>query len=74
MTRFTPTQFAMAAVIILGTVVAAPAATKPRASHAPTAAIHRSAPRDPPPWRPNSNDPVQTGGGSLGYNQMLLLD
>jgi hypothetical protein len=75
MTRFVSIKFvALSAVFVLGSVVTAPAATKPHgAAYAHTAAPHNSVSSDTPPSRRDSDNPVQTGGGSLGYNQMLRV-
>ncbi len=73
MTRFMPIQFAIATAIVLGTVVTAPAATKPRASRAHTPSSGDTVAPGAPPTRRDSDNPVQTGGGSLGYNQMLRV-
>jgi hypothetical protein len=37
-------------------------------------AIYNVAPGYRPQTQADSNDPRLTGGGSLGYNQMLLID
>jgi hypothetical protein len=63
---------------VLGIVTAltSPAfAQKPHhATHVKRSAIYNVDPGYRPQTQSDSNDPRLTGGGSLGYNQMLLID
>jgi len=74
----TTTKIALAVAMVLSTGIAASAATKHRAVRpAPhhRAAIYNVVPGySNPSMRLDPNAPAQTGGGSLGYNQMLLID
>jgi hypothetical protein len=70
----TKTKIALAAAMVLSTAVSASAATKHRVVHH-RAAIYNVVPGySNPSMRADPNAPAQTGGGSLGYNQMLLID
>jgi hypothetical protein len=73
-TKFATTKLVFAAAVIFSTAFSASAATKPHVSHAPRRPIYDMVPRDTAPSHSDSNEPAQTGGGSLGYNQMLLVD
>jgi len=63
-------------VLGIVTVLTSPAfAHKPHhVSHVRRSAIHNVDPGYRPQTQSDSNDPRLTGGGSLGYNQMLLID
>jgi hypothetical protein len=71
---FTKTKIAFAIAIVLSTAFSASAATKPRVSHTRRTAIYNMIPGRSPQTHSDSNDPAATGAGSLGYNQMLLID
>jgi hypothetical protein len=62
-------------VLGIATVLSGPAiAQKPHhVTHAKGSAIYNSEPGYRPQTESSSNDPGRTGGGSLGYNQMLLI-
>jgi hypothetical protein len=62
-------------VLGIATVLSGPAfAQKPHhATHAKGSAIYNSDREYRPQTQSYSNDPSLTGGGSLGYNQMLLI-
>ena len=69
---FTKTKIALSAIIVLSTAFAASAATRNEQialRHKGLYAYVGSAPIAPDP-----NDPVATGGGSLGYNQNIYND
>jgi hypothetical protein len=83
--KFNKTRVALAAAMILSTAVSASAATgnRPIRRHRP--AVHAVRRRRPAaynvlpgynyaPPKADPNSPAMTGGGSLGYNQMLLID
>jgi hypothetical protein len=74
MTMFTKTKIVLSAAIVLGTAFSASAATKTRVTHTHRTAIYNMVPGYYPQTNSDSNNPAQTGGGSLGYNQMLLID
>ena len=63
------------AVLGIVTVLTSPAfAQKPHhVAHVKRSAIYNSDPGYRPQTHSYSNDPRLTGGGSLGYNQMLLI-
>lgn len=66
-------KFALAAVIVLGAAATTSAAPKQR-----KIAVHRSGPQAQAPAPraapfSNPNSPAATGGGSLGYNQSVLI-
>jgi hypothetical protein len=68
-------KVALAAAIIVSTAVSASAATKHPVVPRHRTAIYNVAPGyTNPSTRSDPNAPSQTGGGSLGYNQMLLID
>ena len=71
---FTKTKIALSAAIVLSAAFSASAATKPRGTHSHRTAIYNMVPGYSPQTHSDSNDPARTGGGSLGYNQMLLID
>ena len=73
-TNFTKTKIALSAAIILSTAVSASAATKHRVAPRHRTAIYNVVPGYNPPTQSDTNAPALTGGGSLGYNQMLLID
>jgi hypothetical protein len=62
-------------VLGIVSVLTSPAfAQKPHhVTHVKRAPIYNSAPGYLPQTESSSNDPRVTGGGSLGYNQMLLI-
>jgi hypothetical protein len=60
--------------IVLSTAFSASAATKTRIAHTHRTAIYNMVPGYYPQTNSNSNNPALTGGGTLGYNQMLLID
>ena len=68
---FSKTKIALSAAIVLSTFSAS-AATAHRHAHVRRPAIYNMVPGYNSQTYPNSNDPRSTGGGSLGYNQMLL--
>lgn len=83
--KFNKTKIALAAAITLSTAVSASAATKHRAvpRHRPAVyavrrhrpAVYNAVPSyNNPATQSDPNAPAMTGGGSLGYNQMLLID
>jgi hypothetical protein len=73
---FRKTEIALSAAIILTTALSASAATATaaarRRAHVRRPAIYNMVPGYNSQTYPDSNDPRSTGGGSLGYNQMLL--
>jgi hypothetical protein len=71
---FNKTKIALSAAIVLSTTFTASAATKPHVIHAHRTAIYNMVTGYSPQTHLDPNDPVLTGGGSLGYNQMLLID
>jgi hypothetical protein len=71
---FSKTKRALFAAIILTTAFSASAATTHRPAHAHRSAIYNMVRGYNSQTYFNSNDPRSTGGGSLGYNQMLLID
>ena len=70
----TKTKIALSIAIVLGTAFSASAATRHRVIRAHRTAIYDMVPGYSPQTHSDSNDPATTGGGSLGYNQMLLID
>jgi hypothetical protein len=71
---FSRTEIALSATIILTTAFSASAATTHRHAQVHRPAIYNIVPGYNSQTYFNSNDPRSTGGGSLGYNQMLLID
>jgi hypothetical protein len=69
---FSRTEIALSAVIVLSTTFSASAATAHRHAHVRRPAIYNMVPGYSSQTYPDSNEPRSTGGGSLGYNQMLL--
>ena len=69
---FSKTKIALSAAIVLSTAVSASAATAHRPAHVHRSAIYNMVPGYNSQTYSNSNDPRSTGGGSLGYNQLLL--
>jgi hypothetical protein len=69
---FRKTEMVLSAAIILSTAFSASAATAHRHVHVRRPAIYNMVPGYNSQTYPDSNDPRSTGGGSLGYNQMLL--
>ena len=68
-------KIALAAAMVLGAAVSASAATRHRVVPHHRPAIYNVVPGySNPSTRSDPNAPAQTGGGSLGYNQMLLID
>jgi hypothetical protein len=65
----------LSSVLGIVTVLTSPAfVQKPHhVTHVNKSAIYNSAPGYLPQTESSSNDPRLTGGGSLGYNQMLLI-
>ena len=70
----TKTKIVLTASLVLSTALSASAATKPRAARVHRTAIYNMVPGYNPLSQSDSNDPASTGGGSIGYNQMLLID
>ena len=74
--KFASTMLPIAAAVALTIGVATPAAAATHHANGPTHYIGRPlynvAPQSRAPV--NSDDPSLTGGGSIGYNQMLLQD
>jgi hypothetical protein len=70
----TKIKIALSAAIVLSTAFSASAATQNRIIRAHRTAIYDMVPGYNPQTHSDSNDPAATGGGSLGYNQMLLID
>jgi len=62
------------AAIILGTAFSASAKPKSSTTHPLRPAIYNLNTGHNLQTQPDSNDPGITGGGNLGYNQMLLID
>jgi hypothetical protein len=71
---FSKTKIALSVAIVLTTAFSASAATTHRPAHVHRSAIYNMVPSYNSQVHSNSNDPRSTGGGSLGYNQMLLID
>jgi hypothetical protein len=71
---FSKTNIALSVAIVLSTACSASAATAHRPAHVHRSAIYNMAPGYNSQTYSNTNDPRSTGGGSLGYNQMLLID
>jgi hypothetical protein len=71
---FSKTEIALSAAMILTAAFSASAATAHRPAHVHRPAIYNMVPGYNSQTYFNSNDPRSTGGGSLGYNQMLLID
>jgi hypothetical protein len=71
---FSKTKIALSAAIVLSTVFSASAATTHRPVHVHRPAIYNMMPGYNSQTYSNSNDPRSTGGGSLGYNQMILIE
>jgi hypothetical protein len=69
---FSKTKIALSAAIVLSTAVSASAATTHRPAHVHRSAIYNMVHGYSSQTYPDSNDPRSTGGGSLGYNQLLL--
>jgi hypothetical protein len=69
---FSKTKIALSAAIVLSTAFSASAVTAHRHAHVRRPAIYNMVPGYNSQTYPDSNDPRSTGGGSLGYNQMLL--
>jgi hypothetical protein len=67
-------RMALAGVVVLSTVGSASAATRHHIIHARRTAIYNAVPGYGSQIRSDSNDPALTGGGSIGYNRMLLID
>jgi len=67
-------KIALSIAIILATTFSASAATPRRQSHVHRSAIYNMVPGYNSQTYFNLNDPRSTGGGSLGYNQMLLIE
>lgn len=70
----TNTKIMLSTAIVLSTAFSASAATKPRAARVHRTTIYNMVPGYNPLSQSDSNDPARTGGGSIGYNQMLLID
>jgi hypothetical protein len=70
----TKTKIVLAAAIVLSTAFSASAATKSSVNHVRRTAIYNMIPGRDLQTHSDPNDPAATGGGSLGYNQMLLID
>ena len=70
---FSKTKIALSAAIVLSTAFSASAATTHHATHVKRSAIYNMVPGYNPQTQLDPNDPRLTGGGSLGYNQMLLI-
>jgi hypothetical protein len=68
------TKIVFSAAIVISTAFSASAATKPRAARVHRTTIYNLVPGYNQQSHSNSNDPARTGGGSVGYNQMLLID
>ena len=62
------------AAIILSTAFSASATPKSSATHPLRLAMYNLITGHNLRTPPDSNDPESTGGGNLGYNQMLLID
>jgi hypothetical protein len=71
---FSKTKMLFSAAIVVSTAVSASAAPGHRPAHVHRPAIYNMVPGYNSQTYSNSNDPRSTGGGSLGYNQMLLID
>jgi hypothetical protein len=71
---FRMTNMALSVAIVLSSACSASAATAHRPAHVHRSAIYNMAPGYNSQTYSNTNDPRSTGGGSLGYNQMLLID
>ena len=71
---FSKIKMAFFAAIVLSTAFSASAAPGHRPAHVHRPAIYNMVPGYNSQTYSNSNDPRSTGGGSLGYNQMLLID
>jgi hypothetical protein len=71
---FNKIRTAFSAAIVLSTAFSASAAPGHRPAHVHRPAIYNMLPGYYSQTYSNSNDPRSTGGGSLGYNQMLLID
>jgi hypothetical protein len=69
---FSKTEIALSAAIILTTAFSASAATAHRHAFVHRPAIYNMVHGYNLQTYPDSNDPRSAGGGSLGYNQMLL--
>jgi hypothetical protein len=74
MNMFSKTEIALSAAIILTAAFSASAATTHHHVHVHRSAIYNMVRGYNSQTYFNSNDPRSTGGGSLGYNQMLLID
>jgi hypothetical protein len=68
------TKLVLSVAIVLSVAFSASAATKPRTARVHRATIYNMVPGYNRQSHSDSNDPARTGGGSLGYNQMLLID
>jgi hypothetical protein len=71
---FSKTKIALSAAIVFSTAFSASAAPTHRRAHVHRPAIYNMVPGYNSQSYSNSNDPRSTGGGSVGYNQMLLID
>ena len=69
---FIKTKIALSAIIVLSTALAASAATKNEHIASRHRGLYAYVVRAPIAVDPN--DPVATGGGSLGYNQNIYND
>jgi hypothetical protein len=67
-------KIVFSAAIILSTAFSASATPKSSATHPLRPAMYNLNTDHNFRTQPDSNDPGTTGGGNLGYNQMLLID
>ena len=68
------TKIALSAAIILSTAFSASATPKSSATHPLRPAMYKLITGHNLRTPPDSNNPEITGGGNLGYNQLLLID